>query len=221
MASRILVPTKGAESWRPLLGDPSRHWRDDYLAKATAYAWEDARGLPGDIAAALGDGTELLLAIPEHKVEMPGRGADSQCDVFALCRRDDTLIAAAIEAKVNESFGPTLGEWLAEGGENRQARIDRIAFDLGGSELAPGLRYQLFHRTAAAVYEARRFGAGEAAMIVQSFSPERRWKEDFDAFAQWIGTSGDATSTTAVLPGSLTLRLAWVSSPMPDTRGRP
>ena len=33
---------------------------------------------------------------------------------------------------------------------------------------APSLRYQLFHRTAAAVIEARRFGTDAAAMVVHS-----------------------------------------------------
>lgn len=51
------------------------------------------------------------------------------------------------------------------------------------------LRYQLFHRTAAAVLEANRFKTDQAAMIVQSFSQEHRWLEDFQAFTNILDFS--------------------------------
>jgi hypothetical protein len=184
----ILVPTRGPEDWAKLLADPDRHWRRGHSAMAAALAWEAAKGLPPEIAAILGPEAELLLAMPEHKVRMPGRGRESQCDLFALVALDDGLCALAVEAKVDEPFGPTVGDWLAEGGPNRQDRLRAICELLGtGYPTNAALRYQLFHRTAAAVIEARRFRARTAAMVVHSFSQDGRWFEDFAAFCDLLG----------------------------------
>ncbi|MFU8881858.1 MAG: DUF6946 family protein [Rhodobacterales bacterium] len=59
---------------------------------------------------------------------------------------------------------------------------DPVATPLSGA-----LRYQLFHRTAAAVTEARRFHRPVAAMIVQSFAPDHRWFADYAAFCALFG----------------------------------
>ena len=82
--ARIYIPAQGIADWQSLLADPVRQWRAGYSAMAAAQSWQCAAGLPPEIDALLGGGTELQLAIPEHKVPLPGRGADSQCDVFAL-----------------------------------------------------------------------------------------------------------------------------------------
>jgi hypothetical protein len=62
---KIYVPTLGAESWRRLLADPEKHWRTGFSAKTLAHCWEQANGLPAEIAAMLaGFGTpELLLGL--------------------------------------------------------------------------------------------------------------------------------------------------------------
>jgi hypothetical protein len=165
--SKILVPTRDVGDWQRLLADPQRHWRQGYSAHATAHAWEAAKGFPLEIAAILGPDAELLLAIPEHKVPMPGRGRASQCDVFALGRAGGWTIAVAVEGKVDEPFGPTIGEWRATRSGARAVRLAAICDLLGlGAPPAPDLRYQLFHRAAAAIVEAGRFGTGAAAMIV-------------------------------------------------------
>ena len=56
------------------------------------------------MAAILGPGARLLLAIPEHQVALPGGGRPSQCDVFALVRNDVGTPTVAVEAKVREPF---------------------------------------------------------------------------------------------------------------------
>jgi len=187
MANRIYVPTTGPQDWRRLLGDPQKHWRDGYSAKTCAHAWEEARGLPACVASHFDKPAELLIAIPEHKVALPGRGADSQCDVFALVRTGGRVVALSVEAKVDEPFDVTVGEWLDAGRENRQERMDGLCALLDVATPRRDTRYQLYHRAAAAVIEARRFGAGGSAMIVQSFSAVGRWREDFEAFAHTLG----------------------------------
>ncbi len=53
--------------------------------------------------------------------------------------------------------------------------------------LDDSIRYQLLHRTVSAILTARSFHAGIALMLVHSFSPNSRWREDFEAFAEAIG----------------------------------
>ena len=108
--TKILIPSSGPDDWQQFLADPQKQWKRGYSAMAAALSWEAAPGLPPEIAALLGQDVHLLLAIPEHKVALPGGRRKSQCDVFALARDRDQTIAAAIEAKVNEPFGPTVRE---------------------------------------------------------------------------------------------------------------
>lgn len=179
---------------------------------ATALSWEAAKGVPPEIAELLGGSLDLLLAIPEHKVALPGGRRESQCDVFALARNLTETFAIAVEAKVNEPFGPTVGEWMVNASEGKVERMRFICSLLGLREPPPNeLRYQLFHRTAAAALEAKRFKTDRAAMIVQSFSREHRWFDDFRAFAALFGL--EAKSDQALnyqLPSGMTLTLGWV-----------
>ena len=43
---RIYVPSTGPDNWRRLLADPSTQWETGFSAKALAYCWEAAEGLP-------------------------------------------------------------------------------------------------------------------------------------------------------------------------------
>ncbi|HEX4296548.1 MAG TPA: hypothetical protein VHZ56_00860 [Devosia sp.] len=206
----IYLPSTGPEGWQRLLADPYKHWRTGFSAKAVAHCWEAASGLPPEIDALLGGGTELLFATPEHKVPLPGGRRASQCDVFALVRRSDETISVAIEAKVDEPFGPVLSEWLSDDSEGKRQRLDAILTMLGASEPPLSLHYQLFHRTAAAIVEARRFKTDAAAMIVHSFSSTVRWFDAFAAFAEFLGIScsvGDAGTT--ILFDGRPLTIGW------------
>jgi Domain of unknown function (DUF6946) len=49
------------------------------------------------------------------------------------------------------------------------------------------LRYQLLHRSASAVYEAKRYRTNIAAMLVHSFSDDPSGFKDFSAFLQALG----------------------------------
>ena len=72
------------------------------------------------------------------------------------------------------------------------------------------VRYQLLHRTAAALLEAARFKTDRAAMIVQSFSQEHRWYEDFAAFTALFGIEADrGTPLRHILPSGKPLDLGW------------
>jgi hypothetical protein len=178
---------------------------------AAALSWEAAQGLPPEIAGLLGGSAELLLAIPEHKVALPGGRRESQCDVFALVRALDETIAIAVEAKVNEPFGPTVGEWMVDASKGKKERLRFICDVMGlGDPPPPELRYQLFHRTASAILEANRFKTDGAAMIVQSFSRDHRWFPDFQAFAGLFGLQAEpGRLLTHILPSGMPLMLGW------------
>jgi hypothetical protein len=43
---------------------------------------------------------------------LPGGGHPSQNDILVLAKRNKDLVAIAVEGKVSESFGETVGDWL-------------------------------------------------------------------------------------------------------------
>jgi hypothetical protein len=93
--------------------------------------------------------------------------------------------------------------------------INQCLLELFGITGRPvgALRYQLLHRTASAVLEAQRYRAREAAMIVQSWSPERDGFDDFAAFATAIGANGVAAGlfSDPIDVAGVSLRLGWSS----------
>jgi uncharacterized protein DUF6946 len=171
---KVYIPTTGPDDWRRFLADPTKQWRTGFSAKTLAHCWESAKGLPPEIASILrphGDDVDLLLAIPEYNVSLPpvSRG-ESQNDVFALARAGGRTFAIMVEGKVSEPFGETVGDWLQNASDDKHERLDFICKLLGLTSLPDHTYYQLLHRTASAVIEARRFKTDAAAMIVHSFS---------------------------------------------------
>lgn len=75
--SRIYLPSLGPASWQAMLADPTKHWRTGYSARTLAYCWEQATGLPPEIARMFDQPSELLLALPEHKVPLVGGQRDT------------------------------------------------------------------------------------------------------------------------------------------------
>jgi hypothetical protein len=97
--------------------------------------------------------------------------------------------------------------------------VDRLGLDPGA---VGTLRYQLLHRTAAALIEAAHAGAKNAAMIVQSFSPDsvRAGFSDFQAFAAALGTPIEKPGnlSKAVERGGVKLRLGWAQDRIKSQR---
>jgi hypothetical protein len=83
-----------------------------------------------------------------------------------------------------------LGDWLLNASDGKLERLCFICDLLGLALPLPNhIRYQLLHRTASAVIEARRFKTDAAAMIVHSFSQARIWFKDFVQFASLFDVS--------------------------------
>ncbi len=194
----ILIPSNGPQSWRSLLADPEKHWRDGHSAKMLAESWERAEGFPSEIRDLLASSPEPALAkaipligIPEYQVPLPGGIRPSQNDLFVLAAAGSSLAAIMIEGKVEEPFGPTLAEWLTDASLGKQERFRFLQEKLGLREPPSGnIRYQLLHRTASAVIEAQRFRARFAVMIVHSFSSHHAWLDEYQAFLALFGKTG-------------------------------
>jgi hypothetical protein len=205
--SKFYVPTTSADDWRHLLADPGKQFATGFSAKTLAHCWERADGLPNEIALMLGphgENVELLLAIPEYKVPLPGASrGESQNDIFALARTGDRTFAITVEGKVREPFGETLGDWLKNASNGKRKRLAFICNLLGLTLPLPDhIYYQLLHRTASAVIEARRFKTDAAAMVVHSFSQERMWFKEFVQFASLFNVVVMANELIAARPNA-------------------
>jgi hypothetical protein len=215
---KFFAPADNPADWQQLLAKPDSQWRTGYSAKSMAYSWTEARGFPGEIRAVLNTSgsthlhdLEFLIGIPEHEVPLPGGRRPSQNDVFVLSKGSDGLVSIAIEGKVSEAFDLPVDMRFAQ---PTPGQVTRLTFllDLLGLErdAVASIGYQLLHRTASAILEARRFGARHAVMLVHSFSQEL---EHFDDYANFVGLFGQTAETNRVYEvrqiDDVTLHLGW------------
>ncbi|MFO7652408.1 MAG: hypothetical protein R6X25_01150 [Candidatus Krumholzibacteriia bacterium] len=218
----FLRATTGPDDWRALLADPEQQWRAGYSAHALAHCWEAAGDLPGAVRRMLETeplfrGFELLLAIPELQVSLPGGGRPSQTDLWVLGSIAGGLVSVAVEGKVSEPFGPTVGEWQRGASHGKITRLDYLCDLLHlRQSSAPRIRYQLLHRTASAIILARRFHAAHAVMLVHSFSPDRVCSQDYRMFAAALGAVAQDGMIVVPSHREPTLSLAWVSDLSPE-----
>lgn len=213
--SRILLPSSGPNAWRQLLAQPEKQWATGYSARTMAHAWEAADGMPDEVANILGQAYgsfETLLTIPEHKTPLPGGSRESQSDAFVILRQDAGLAACTIEGKVDEPFGPIVADWIADSSPGKKLRIEHICRLLGLADFPAGLHYQLLHRAAAAIIEAERFAASDAAMIVHSFSPTSRWFDAYERFCEALGCDARVgVPAITALPDQKRLVVGWAA----------
>jgi hypothetical protein len=229
--NRLCVETRGIGNWRERLAKPENQWRRRYSAFETAVSWETASGHPWGLPEPIrelfresifGEAT-LVLAIAEHKVPLDGGRADSQCDVWALLDTPTGGVSLSVEAKANETFGQgneSLRDWLVAGESeqslrNREDRWKHIAEHLPNAaataySLVP---YQVLHRCAAAVIEARRFRMPNAAFIVQSFAAPPESFEAFSEFCQAINLKAERSKMCITKVGEIQLGIGWADCP--------
>ena len=159
-------------------------------------------------------GMELIEGFFEKETDLRSRGRPSQTDLLALIGDGEGFAVLGIEGKVDEPFGPLVSEWLVDASANKRARLSVLQETMGLADHdVSNLRYQLLHRTAAAVYEAQRYKIRRAVMLVHSFSDGHSWFDDFRAFADAIGTPVSGTNELSAKVGveGISLRLGWVA----------
>ena len=221
---RILVPTEGIDTWKQFLAEPDKQWKQGFSAMSTALSWEKSDGLPPEIKEIFTSAedenlrdAQLALAIPEYKVVLDGGPRPSQNDVFALVTSSGGLIAMMVEGKAREDFDVPLEQWRqrtsAKGAHERMAQISE---NIGLREPIPNhIRYQLLHRTASAVIEAKRFFASHAIMLVQSFveNDDENHFDDFIAFLELYGKKAKKRTMIKLYDNTkYRLYAAWVQS---------
>ena len=218
--NKIFVPTNKPEDWKPLLAEPEKHWKTGYSAKALAYSWQEANDFPGSLkkvfissGVALFKNVELLLAFPEYQVPLPGGSRPSQNDIFVLARSNDQLISITVEGKVSEPFGDTVAEWRKNDSEGKRRRLKFLLkeLELEDNKEINAIRYQLLHRTASALIEAKKFGALNALTLVHSFSQFNECFEDYSRFLNLFNleTKPDSLVFVGTIEG-INLYLCWV-----------
>ncbi len=220
MIRRLHVPLRKPEDVIPHLGKPELHWKAGYSAQELAKAWWNSRNdFPPAVRAVLRTApeyseAELIDGFFEREVELGSGGRNSQTDLMVVAGLANELALIAVEGKVEESFAEFVADW--NGTPGKQYRLQRLCATLGlDAARAGGIRYQLLHRTASAIYEAKRYRCRNALMLVHSFSPAHRWFDDFAAFSCAMGVplrEPNLSSAPKVCEG-VSLRLAWASDP--------
>jgi hypothetical protein len=215
----ILVPSRGPKDWRRLLADPEKHWRRGFSARTLAAAWEDSNGWPSEVRRALARAespslrqADILFAVPEYRVDLPGGRRPSQSDIFVLAQVRTGLATIMIEGKVHEDFGPLFDDWYSRPSSGKETRWRFITTTLGLHGVsARGLRYQLFHRLASAALAAQRFGAADAVMLVHSFGHQPDHFADYQAFVELFGRQSRRGEIIQLASSSPTrLHAGWV-----------
>lgn len=233
MMAGIYVPIGHPGSRDSLLAN-SNEWRPGYSAWALAQAWQDAQGFPPLVAQMLeGSGSpwlaelEMLLGIPEYLVPMKGHARSAQTDLFVLARSRSGLCVLAVEGKVVEPFGPSVSTWLQDASPGKEQRLRMLCehLELDDAQKIGEIRYQLLHRTVAAMLEAQRYHAKHAVMLVHSFSVNGEGFEDYKAFLAML----DLESEPGILQevgerNGVQLWVGWLEDrtgmrPLPEVHG--
>ncbi|MGE3495036.1 MAG: hypothetical protein AB7N73_10090 [Gemmatimonadales bacterium] len=221
--TRIVAASLGTAVWRAGLADPHLHWKRGRSAWELAVSWEGVRtterGMPPEVAAAFDRNEQLadprlLLGIVEHRVELDTAKTPSQNDLWCMIRTASGLASVAVEGKAGEDFDRPLSLWMGRESATKRARLEFLVETLGAAwPPASDLRYQLFHRTASAILEARRWDVPNAVMLVQSFGESTTSWSDYSAFATYLGLHASRGEISGPVPvGKTSLFLGWVDS---------
>jgi hypothetical protein len=188
------IPDVAANSALPLLGEKPTEGYFQQLSRIKAM--ESSRFMLGITT----KNASRVVGCPTNRTQyhlsaLPGASrGESQSDIFALARAGHRTFAITFEGKVNEPFSETVGDWLQTASDGKRERLAFICDLLGLTLSLPDhIHYQLLHRTASAVIEARRFKTDAAAMIVHSFSRERFRFGDFAQVASLFDTAKEVT----------------------------
>jgi len=201
----------------PYLAKRERHWKKGFSAYELAHSWVNADDIPDPVRAVLDTcpeyaGAALVEGLFERDVDLRTPGRRSQTDLLAFVKLAHGNAVIAVEGKVDEAFGDLVSKWN-DHTPGKKRRLEALCASLGlqVADVA-GIRYQLLHRTASAIYEAQRYRTKRAMMLVHSFSEADASFRDFQAFAEAMGMpvpDVNQVSDERECEG-IWLRLAWV-----------
>lgn len=225
MIARLHVPMTKPEDVIGHLAKKRRDWKPDHSAQELAECWFGSRpDFPVAVRQVLATApeysqAELVDAFFEREVELGSLGRNSQTDLMVIAGLSNELGVIAVEGKVDESFADPVIKWNTSAG--KQNRLVGLCSTLGLDHAQVGqVRYQLLHRTASAILEAKRYRSRHALMLVHSFSSSHRWFDDFSAFSRMMGIPVDVHGRCSAVKecDGVNLRLAWVADKLRSQR---
>jgi hypothetical protein len=160
----------------------SKQWKDGRSAKelAKAFCAGDVPAVPTELRDLLASSDQLgnlqlVQAWPEHKIQLDSFfGETRNADLAAVGTGKTGIVAVTIEAKADESFGPTIAEEFraASARSNVPHRITSLSKSVFGRQPSEvdDLRYQLLHGIAATLIFAQEQNAIAAVFIVFEFN---------------------------------------------------
>ena len=193
------------------------HWKKGYSAYELAHSWVNADDIPVPVRSVLDTcphyaDVALVEGLFERDVDLRTPGRRSQTDLLALVNSVHGNAVVAVEGKVDEPFGDLVSDWN-DHSQGKECRLKALCASLGLRVAdVGGLRYQLLHRTASAIYEAQRCRTMYALMLVHSFSVTDASFRDFQAFSESMGVPVQAVNQVSEEREceGIRLRLAWV-----------
>jgi len=214
---KVYIPATNPEDWRQLLADHKKQWKKECSARTLANCWQEADGIPAEVKSVLSQepifkNIESIFVFPEYKVSLKGGEAASQNDVWVLAEANSELVSIAVEGKVSEPFGDIIEKWYSKPSDGKVERLEFLCNTLGIKFPPPkDLRYQLFHRTASAIIQAKKFKAKYAIMLVHSFSEHNKWFEDYQRFLALFNVKGAVNQIVSInRDDTPDLYFAWV-----------
>jgi len=134
-------------------------------------------------------GLTLVEGIPEHVTSLPERGEGRNHDLLLLGHSGSGSVVLSVEAKVDESFGETIGTYWNKGKrsaiptrapERIQALLSMAFGAAAHPDTAPwqGLRYQLLTAVTGTAIEASRRQAATAIVVVHEFRTEKHGRRE-------------------------------------------
>lgn len=216
-------------SWTRPKGDDQ--WRATRSAMELARAWftSPVPVVPLEVAELLAShnltrGAVLEEAWPELKTPLPYPGEGRNHDLVAIGNVDETRLLLAVEGKVDETMGPTIGSYWRKSkrtdGSRAWRRIDALLAAAFGSEAEAlkdpwqGLPYQMLTALVGTAIEAANRSCGLGVLCVHEFVTESAAPEklalnaaDFRNFIVACGLPKPATGTLygpveVALPGT-------------------
>ena len=191
MIPRLHVPVTEPEDVVKCLGKQERDWKEGRSAHALASLWFSHNDFPPRVRALLDSHAkfkmaELVDAFFERQVDLNSAGRPSQTDLLVVAGVGDSIAILGVEGKAGEPFGQRVSDWNDSPG--KEARLDSLCKMLGlDAKETDALRYQLLHRTASVLLEAKRYRAKDAVLIVHAFGEDADGFGDFSAFVQALG----------------------------------
>ncbi|MEX0720951.1 MAG: hypothetical protein WD059_09800 [Balneolaceae bacterium] len=181
------------ESWKDVVTE--KNWKKGRSAYLTAHHWGSKNKIPKFITKVINDskidslmGLKGQFCIVEKPTFLDTYKAPSFTDVFVYAiNKNEDKVLLGVEAKVDESFGSVVKNWVNVKGERKPSRINRLEFLCEKLQLSAtqtfDIRYQLLHRFAALIIESEKENSSTNILLIHSFGDnERKNLDDFKRF---------------------------------------